>query len=240
MSLSKKPLPSGNSPSQSSISHSSANAVRQTPTGGNISSGMQQTSLVPGNQRPDYTPKDCLDVSILNHCNQSVILTWGSKDMRKICKDTQARIQALGQAIARQPGVPGSLTDLVGNDLRHIAQQFVSISFHSRMLEKKLEDRSQAVAQERIAVNVSHGVELNSFRRKIQVSQERISRLEQELHDLESGHNNADKRRKAELEKKTEKINNQKRRIKEQQDQIEVSFALLLTLASTMLISLPL
>lgn len=150
--------------------------------------------------------------------------------MRDICKDAQVRIQALGQAINRQPGVPGSLTDLVGNDLRSIAQQFVSTSFHCRMLEKKLEERAQADSQELLAVNAAHGVEVSSFRRKLQVSQERIARLEQDLRDIESSHSNADKRRKVELEKKTEKINNQKRRIKEQQDQIEVKFALSLNL----------
>lgn len=111
----------------------------------------------------------------------------------------------------------------MSNDLRHIAQQFVSTSFHCRMLEKKLEERAQAASQERLAVNAAHGVELSSFRRKLQVSQERIARLEQDLRDIESGHGNTDKRRKIELEKKTEKINNQKRRIKEQQDQIEVT-----------------
>lgn len=225
MSSSKKSAPSGviiHTLSQSSTSQRSANTVRQTPVS-NVSSGMQHGSIVPGNQRPDYNPKDCLNVSMVNQYNHFQILTWDLQDIRNICKETQARIQALGQAIARQPGVPGSLTDLMGNDLRHIAQQFVSISFHCRMLENKLEERAQAASQERVAINVSHGVELSSFRRKIQVSQERISRLEQELHDLESSYGNADKRRKTELEKKTEKINNQKRRIKEQQDQIEVS-----------------
>lgn len=232
MSSSKKPSSSGaviDSPPQSRrTSQSSADtAIQQTPTS-NVSSGMQNGSIVPGNQRPDYTPKDCLDVSIANDCCQRQMLTVGLQDIRKICKDSQIRIQALGQAISRQPGVPGSLTDLMGNDLRHIAQQFVSTSFHCRMLEKKLEERGKAVSQERAAIIAAHGVELSSYHRRLQVSAERISRLEQELRDVESGHGNADKRRKVELEKKTEKINNQKRRIKEQQDQIEVTFPLCL------------
>lgn len=41
---------------------SSTNAVQQDSTG-NVSSGMQNGCIVPGNQRPDYSPKDCLDVS---------------------------------------------------------------------------------------------------------------------------------------------------------------------------------
>lgn len=225
MSSSNKPSSSGAviaSPARSSSSHSSANTVKQAPAN-NLSSGMQNGSIIPGNQRPDYTPKDCLDVSIANQCCYFQMLTVGPQDIRKICKDTQVRIQALGQAIARQPGVTSSLTDLMSNDLRHIAQQFVSTSFHCRMLEKKLDERDQAFAKERVALHAAHGVEISSCRRKLMLGQERISRLEQDLIDLESGHGNADKRRKLELEKKTEKINNQKRRIKEQQDQIEVN-----------------
>lgn len=111
--------------------------------------------------------------------------------------------------------MPGSLTDLLNNDLRVVAQQFASTAYHCRMLEKKLEERT--------ALQASHEVELNSFRGKLQSSQERVRKLEQDLRDIETAYTTSDKRRKVELEKKTEKISNQKRRIKEQQDQIDVS-----------------
>lgn len=120
--------------------------------------------------------------------------------------------------------MPGSLTDLLNNDLRVIAQQFVSTTYHCRLLEKKLEEHSRAIFQERAAIQAAHEAETNSVRVNFQSSQDRARKLEQGLRDLEQGFANVDKRRKLELDKKTEKISNQKRRIKEQQDQIDVSF----------------
>lgn len=69
MSYSKKSSSNGavnRSPMQStSLSSSSANTVQQDPAS-NASFGMQNGAIVPGNQRSDYTPKECLDVSIVN------------------------------------------------------------------------------------------------------------------------------------------------------------------------------
>lgn len=117
---------------------------------------------------------------------------------------------------------------MVNTDLRHIAQQFVHTSFYSRKLETKLEELDQLSARDRAEFINAHVLEIGSFRRKLQANAERIVKLEEQLHESEQGYGNADKRRKVELEKKTEKINNQKRRIKEQQDQIEASFTSLL------------
>lgn len=138
------------------------------------------------------------------------------QDIRKICNETQARVQALGQAIGRQPGMPGSLTELLNNDMRVIAQQFASTAYHARMIEKKLQERGRVQLQERES-------ELKHLKTKLQNSQDRVRKLEESLHSTEEGYATADKRRKVELEKKAEKIQNQKRRIKEQQDQIDVS-----------------
>lgn len=119
--------------------------------------------------------------------------------------------------------MPSSLTDLLNNDLRVIAQQFATITYYCRMLEKRVEDRSQSTYQERAGERVSHDFQLNSYRQQLQESRVRIAKLEQDIRDIEQSHSNTDKRRRVELEKKKEKIDNQKRRIKEQQDQIDVS-----------------
>lgn len=119
--------------------------------------------------------------------------------------------------------MPSSLTDLLNNDLRVIAQQFATITYYCRMLEKRVEDHTQSTHQERTGERVSHDVQLNTYRQQLHDSRNRIARLEQDIRDIEQGHANADKRRRVELEKKKEKIDNQKRRIKEQQDQIDVS-----------------
>lgn len=128
--------------------------------------------------------------------------------------------------------MPGSLTDLLNNDLRIIAQQFASTAYHCRMIEKKLDQRNRETIQDRKAMNDVHEKQLKDMRHKLQSGQDRIQKLELALDDVEVSFSTADKRRKLELEKKTEKINNQKRRIKEQQDQIDVSLPLGLPLAS--------
>lgn len=119
--------------------------------------------------------------------------------------------------------MPSNLTDLLNNDLRVVAQQFASTAYHCRMIEKKLEERTRTSFQERTTLRASHESELTSFRSKLQVCQDRVHKLEQELRDRETSHTTVEKRRKVELEKKTDKVMNQKRRIKEQQDQIDVS-----------------
>lgn len=119
--------------------------------------------------------------------------------------------------------MPSSLTDLLNNDLRVIAQQFATITYYCRMLEKRVEDRSQSTYQDRAGERVPHDFQLNNYRQQLQESRARIAKLEQDIRDIEQSHSNTDKRRRVELEKKKEKIDNQKRRIKEQQDQIDVS-----------------
>lgn len=146
------------------------------------------------------------------------------QDICKLCKDAQGRVQALSQAIGRQPGMPGSLTDLLNNDLRVIAQQFITTTYYCRMLEKKIDERTRIIFQERASERASHDAELNNYRHQLQTSCNRISKLEQNIREIEQSYANVEKRRKVELEKKKEKIDNQKRRIKEQQDQIDVSY----------------
>lgn len=118
--------------------------------------------------------------------------------------------------------MPAALSDLLNNDLRNVAQQFVTTHYYCRVLEKKIEERNCQGYQDRVGGRGSQEAELNNLRKKLQQSQDRVSKLERDLHDIQEGYANTDKRRKAEIEKKTEKITNQKRRIKEQQDQIDV------------------
>lgn len=113
--------------------------------------------------------------------------------------------------------MPGSLTELLNNDMRVIAQQFASAAYHARMIEKKLQERARAQNKER-------EYDPSNLKKQLYHSQDRIRKLEDILQSTEQGYATADKRRKIELEKKADKIQNQKRRIKEQQDQIDVSF----------------
>ena len=43
-----------------------------------------------------------------------------------MCQEAQARIMTLQQAVGRQPGVTGQLNSLINNDLRIVAQLFIS------------------------------------------------------------------------------------------------------------------
>lgn len=112
----------------------------------------------------------------------------------------------------------------MNNDLRAIAQQFVSTNYHCRVLEIALEERVRVFLQERATILAANEAELSNYRLKVQGVLERNRQLELCVRDIQESFAEAEKRRKLELDKKAEKINNQKRRIKEQQDQIDVSY----------------
>ncbi|KUI67831.1 hypothetical protein VM1G_03488 [Cytospora mali] len=146
-------------------------------------------------------------------------------EIRKLCTDSQSRVQALSQAIGRQPGIPGNLQDLLNNDMRGLAQQFVTTARYCHLLEKKLEERTRATFQERTAERAAHEAHLESYRQQLKKANETIDRLSKDLSDFNNAYSKTERSRKVDLERKTEKltekINNQKRRINEQQAQIE-------------------
>ncbi|KAF3766066.1 hypothetical protein M406DRAFT_68448 [Cryphonectria parasitica EP155] len=210
MSYAKKSSSAGGvmlySPPQSTRISSNSTDTDEQSFSTRHSTGTQQPSgaaTPTSKQGRNYGPEDCIN------------------DIRKICKDSQARVQALSQAIGRQPGMPASLGDLLNNDLRNIAQQFVTTMYHCHVLERKVEELTDRSSQEGTTSSVAHEAQMNSLRNKLQNSQDRVRKLEQDMRDMEQGYATAEKRRKVEIEKKTEKISNQKRRIREQQDQID-------------------
>lgn len=147
-------------------------------------------------------------------------------EIRKLCTESQGRVQALSQAIGRQPGMPGSLQDLLNNDLRGLAQQFVTTAHYCHLLEKKLEERTRTTFQERTAERAAHEAHLESYRQQLKKANEQIDRLSKDIRDFDHAYyTKTEKRGKVDLERKaeklSEKINNQKRRINEQQSQIE-------------------
>lgn len=135
--------------------------------------------------------------------------------------------------------MPSSLTDLLNNDLRVVAQQFATITYYCRMLEKQVEEDGGLLAASRLqqqqqprpgaagerapAHHNNNTPQANSLRLQLQESHAKVAKLEQKIRDMSETYSTTDKRRRVELEKKKEKIDNQKRRIKEQQDQIDVS-----------------
>lgn len=127
--------------------------------------------------------------------------------------------------------MPGSLQDLLNNDLRGLAQQFVTTAHYCNLMEKKLEERTRTTFQERAAERAAHEAHLESYRQQLKKANEMIDRLSNDLRDLDSSYYaKTEKKGKYEFERKTEKlnekINNQKRRINEQQSQIEVCISL--------------
>lgn len=136
--------------------------------------------------------------------------------------------------------MPSSLTDLLNNDLRVVAQQFATITYYCRMLEKQVEEDGGLLAASRLQRQQqprpgaagerapahhdnNNTPQVNSLRLQLQESHAKVAKLEQKIRDMSDTYSTTDKRRRVELEKKKEKIDNQKRRIKEQQDQIDVS-----------------
>ncbi|KAJ9133537.1 hypothetical protein NKR23_g10717 [Pleurostoma richardsiae] len=95
-----------------------------------------------------------------------------------LCQDAQARILALQQAVARQPGVTSQLHDMIGNDLRTIAHLFVS--------SQHLANQTHAQHQDEIAT--LHG-EIAGLRKELDASRVALAKTQEELatcnHDSE-------------------------------------------------------
>lgn len=160
-------------------------------------------------------------------CRTFETLTSNPQEIRKLCTESQGRVQALSQAIGRQPGMPCSLQDLLNNDLRGLAQQFVTTAHYCHLLDKKLEERTRTTFQERTAERAAHEAHLESYRQQLKKANETIDRLSKDIRDFDHAYyTKTEKRGKFDLERKTEKlaekVSNQKRRINEQQSQIEV------------------
>lgn len=229
------------SSSQSSaISEGSANTARQTPS--------TDASFRPGQLDPTAAikfpdsagPEDVTNVRIVPSPQadrfRPIILTLIQQAIRKVCTESQGRVQALTQAIGRQPGMPGSLSDLLNNDLRGLAQQFITTTHYCHLLEKKIDERTRTTFQERTAERAAHEAHLESYRQQLKKANDTIDRLSGKVREFDHAYekfdksDKSDKLRKIELERRAEKlaekINNQKRRINEQQSQIEVGLCL--------------
>ncbi|ROW17210.1 hypothetical protein VPNG_01165 [Cytospora leucostoma] len=201
------------SPQSAAVSEGSTNTARQTPS--------TDASIRP--VQPD--PSAAIRIS------ESAGPEDVTNAIRKVCTDSQGRVQALTQAIGRQPGMPGSLSDLLNNDLRGLAQQFITTTHYCHLLEKKIEERTRTTFQERTAERAAHEAHLESYRQQLKKANDTIDRLSGKVREFDHAYekfdksDKSDKLRKIELERRAEKlaekINNQKRRINEQQSQIE-------------------
>lgn len=93
-------------------------------------------------------------------------------------------------------------------------------------MEKKLDDRTRINFQERTAERAAHEAHLESYRQQLKKANETIDRLSKDVRDFDNAYARTEKSRKVDFERKAEKLNekihNQKRRINEQQSQIEV------------------
>lgn len=121
---------------------------------------------------------------------------------------------------------------MVANDMRGLAQQNVTISHYCTMLAKGIDERDRIAFQERTAERAGHEAQSRSYLQQLNKANDTIDRLNDTVERLGGGqdsnqaHTKTDKARKVDLERKTERLNekihNQKRRINEQQSQIEV------------------
>lgn len=136
-----------------------------------------------------------------------------------MCTQAQENLVALNQAIHTVPGIPGRTADLIGNDLTAVAHQFITISSVCNALDKKLDESKLVHRRELIAQQASHEAYQGGLHGQLAKANMTIDECQNRLRQIE-------KHSKGELEAKAqklnEKVNNQKRRINEQQAQIEV------------------
>jgi chromosome segregation ATPase len=143
-----------------------------------------------------------------------------------VCTKAQENLRMLNQAVHCQPGIPGRTADLIGNDLTAVAHQFITISSVCNALEKKLNDDWRDRRRELVAQQAQHEAyqgglhtQLTKANMTIDDLQARVRHLEQHIAKLEK---NPKGDIEAKAQKLSDKVNNQKRRINEQQAQIEV------------------
>lgn len=143
--------------------------------------------------------------------------------MRNVCTEAQKNLQALNQAIHTVPGIPGRTADLIGNDLSAVAHQFITVSSVCNALEKRIEEDKLDHRRQILAQQASHEAYQGGLHGQLAKANITIDEYQHRLRQIE-------KHSKGELEAKAqrlnEKVNNQKRRINEQQAQIEVCFPL--------------
>ncbi|KAL2273966.1 hypothetical protein FJTKL_03759 [Diaporthe vaccinii] len=140
------------------------------------------------------------------------------KEVRNVCTEAQKNLQSLNQAIHHTPGIPGRTADLIGNDLTATAHQFITISSVCNALENKFDEDKLHHRRELIAQQASHEAYQGGLHGQLAKANMTIDEFQNRLRQIE-------KNSKGELEAKAqrlnEKVNNQKRRINEQQAQIE-------------------
>lgn len=141
----------------------------------------------------------------------------------KTCTDVQVRFEDLRHSMTTIDGINTDDQEMFNGDLRHLSHFFSAITFQARLLEGILEESGRKDAEERAALVMTHEGEKLDLCLKLDQAHERAIKAEKELEDSHIAWAALEKRRKAELDKKSEKVHNQKRRIKEQQDQIDVS-----------------
>lgn len=219
------------SPKESTlISAESANPRRQTPSTDHSYRPGQPSGLavIAGRQEPSQGPnaERLVQVSISmalsrRHHFTDVLLTSHTQEVRNVCSEAQKNLACLNKAVHNQPGIPGKTADLIGNDLLALAHQFVTISSVCSALENKFDEDKLHHRRELIAQQASHEAYQGGLHGQLAKANMTIDEFQNRLRQIE-------KNSKGELEAKAqrlnEKVNNQKRRINEQQAQIEVCF----------------
>lgn len=145
-----------------------------------------------------------------------------------MCSRAQENLRSLNQAIHCQPGIPGKTADLIGNDLSAVAHQFITISSVCNALEKNIDDDKRDHRRDLMAQQASHEAYQGGLHGQLAKANITIDEFQIRVRQLDQLVAKLEKNSKGELEAKAqklnEKVNNQKRRINEQQAQIEVSF----------------
>lgn len=139
-----------------------------------------------------------------------------------MCTQAQKNLQALNQAVHTVPGIPGRTADLIGNDLSAVAHQFITISSVCNAMEKKLDEDKLVHRRELIAQQASHEAYQGGLHGQLAKANMTIDEFQNRLRAIEK---NSKGELEAKAQKLNDKVNNQKRRINEQQAQIEVCFS---------------
>lgn len=144
-----------------------------------------------------------------------------TQEVLKECANVQTGLQALNQAIHQTPGIPGRTADLIRNDLSALGHEIITIGSFVHALGNEFDEHGRDHRRDLRTQQAAHEATQAGLRSQLAKANSTIDEFQARIRQIE-------KNSKGELEAKAqrlnEKVNNQKRRINEQQAQIEVCF----------------
>lgn len=140
-----------------------------------------------------------------------------------MCQEAQARIMTLQQAVGRQPGVTGQLNSLINNDLRIVAQLFISAQQMCNTVDVRSDNEVTDLKDELVQVKQ----QLEKVEQQLVEVEEHFQMTQRRLADTESMLIDAERRQQESDAGFTSYAEDLRKELTTKEEIIEVSLVLL-------------